>query len=169
MTRASGSIGSYIMQTRNCKNCGTERFNVTAKGLCKRCYSISRRIDQIKKWDPDDETSLKGYPRHFPFGPDDVPRMKADVIEQLKDHLEKLRLAEERLRGLISSMEIEGQLKVLAHLASARNAQSIMHQASISFDGFTPEQRTTVFYWLYRIEENVNRRGLIHWSRYILK
>ncbi len=157
------------MQIRNCKNCGTERFNVKAKGLCKRCYSISRRIDQIKKWDPNDETSLKGYPRHFPFRPEHVARMKADVIEQLKDRLKELRLVEERLRGPVSSVQIEGQLKVLAELASARNARSIMHQASSSFDGFTPEQRTTIFYWLYRIEENVTRRDLVHWSRYMLR
>jgi len=94
-----------------------------------------------------------------------IARMKVDIIAQCEDHLKQLRRMEERLRGPISSINIEYQLEVLAEKAGAKNARGIMHGAAICFDGFTVEQRAILFYWLYSIEENILRQHRIDWSR----
>ena len=154
------------MRDSRCKNCGTERHSIIARGLCKRCYRIVRRIEQIQSWNSDDEGTLRGFPR-IPILPGDhIPRMKADVLLQLKESLEKLRLKEHQFREPIDSMTLEGMLGSLARKAGAKS-RGLMHGTAICFDSFTPEQRRTLFELFNSIEEDIPQRDCIDWSRYM--
>src|ERR1700680_2901185 len=75
-----------------CTTCQTEQHAIEAKGMCRRCNRIARKISQIENWNPNDESTLEDFPRGFILRPDHVSRMKADVLEQLKAHLEQLRI-----------------------------------------------------------------------------
>jgi hypothetical protein len=94
--------------------------------------------------------------------------MRADVIEQLKDCLKKLRYVEARFREPVDSMMIESRLAWLAQKAGVRN-RNLMHGTAVCFDGYTPTQRKTLFMLLNAIEEDIPRRNCIHWSRYLTK
>lgn len=151
-----------------CKNCQTERLSIIARELCKRCYRISRKMEQIKRWNPSDESTLLGCPKSLHIlPPDKIALMQADVLEQLRDLLKKRRLQEDRLKGPISSMDLECQLKWLAEKAGVRDARRIMHGTAVCFDSLIPHQRSTLFGLLSDIEENVPQRQQIHWTRYM--
>lgn len=156
------------MNSETCRNCATSRFKIKARGLCKNCYSLSKKIKHIEGWDPQKESTLVEYPKSMPLlPPSEIARMKLDVLEQLKHLLKEQRSREERLKEPIGSMDIECQLKWLAEKVGARDAHRIMHGTAICFDSFTPDQRSTLFRLLYSIEENIPRRDRIHWTRYM--
>jgi hypothetical protein len=157
------------MRTGKCMNCGTERHSIKARGLCQPCYSLTLEIEQIQRWNPNDPSTV-GCPRGVcPQLPKDILRMQASVINQHRDCLNWLRENEKKIQGAASSMDIEGRLKWVAQKAGARNAQRIMYHAAGSFDDFTPEQRSTIFEFLYRIEERRPGRwgDRINWSRWM--
>src|SRR5271157_1270912 len=150
-----------------CSNCGTDRYPVRAKGLCKRCYPLELTIEHIKGWNANDPKSFKGYPASLPPPQSEhVPRMQADVIEQFRRRLEFLRHREHSLSEPVDSIKIEFQLQRLAKNAGARNATSITHGLASVFDNFGPEHSVTLYRILNTIEENIPWRG-IRWSRYL--
>jgi len=154
------------IRERLCTNCQAERRTIEAKGLCRCCYRIAQKISQIKKWNPKDKKTLKGFPRHFILRAAHVSRMKADVLEQLKALLEHLRIREQRLREPVDSMMLESKVSHVATLAGARTPQ-LMHGTVGFFDSFTPAQRRTLFELLNNIEEDRPCRIEIDWSRYL--
>jgi len=152
------------MQQSLCRNCQTERRAIEAKGLCRCCNQIARKIGQIEKWNPKDKRTLKGFPRHFILG--HASRMKADVLEQLNARLDQLRIWEQRLREPIDSMMLESKFSHIAKLAGAKTPR-LLHGTAICFDSFTPAQRKTIFELLNSIEEDIPCRVEIDWSRYL--
>ncbi|MGA9210662.1 MAG: hypothetical protein WB347_22925 [Terriglobales bacterium] len=113
--------------------------------------------------------SLKGYPRGLPLPrPEEIPKMQADVIEQLGKRLKELRTKERILNEPVDSIAIEYQLQRLAEKAGVRNACDITHGLAIVFDEFGPQHRKTLYQVLNSIEENIRWRG-VHWSRYMVK
>jgi hypothetical protein len=155
------------MQVDKCTNCGTDRFRVTARGLCSRCYPLTRKLEQLENWNPKTGRAPKWIPQsllrmpHNHFEP-----MRADVAKQLKDRLKKIRDLEARLREPVDSMMIESKLAWLAQKAGVRNRE-VMHGTAICFDSFAREQRRTLFRLLNEIEEDIPLRNWIHWSRYL--
>ncbi len=159
--------GSFPMRNTRCSNCGTERFRVHAKNLCRRCYDLVLRVSRIQAWNASDLTTLKGFPTSLPLPkPEDVAKLRADVIDQLRKRLQDLRRAEQSLAGPASSVRIEFQLQRLAKRAGARNAASITHGLASVFDDFGPKHRTTLHGILHSIEENIPWPG-IRWSGYL--
>lgn len=158
---------SYQPTNARCTNCGTDRFPVRARGLCKRCYRIALTIRQVQGWVANDVKSFRGYPESLPLPkPEHVPRMQADVIRQLRKRLEFLRQREQSLLGPVESIKIEYQLQRLAGRAGARNAHIITHGLAIVFDSYEPEQKTTLYRVLNSIEENIPWGG-IRWTKYL--
>ncbi len=155
------------MRAGKCVNCGTARHPIKARGLCQSCYSLSLKIEKIQRWNPNDPSTV-GCPRGVcPEIPNDISRMQTSVIDQYRKCLVRLREAEKKIQGAASSMDIESRLKWVAMKAGARNARRIMYHAARSFDDFTPEQRSTIFEFLYRIEESAPWRWRINWSRWM--
>jgi len=155
------------MKNKRCSNCGTERFRVHAKDLCRRCYGLSLRVSQIQAWNASDLKTLKGLPTSLPLlRPEDVPKIQADVIDQLRKRLQDLRRSEQSLAKPVDSIKIEFQLQRLAKSAGARNAASITHGLASVFDDFGPEHRMTLYGILHSIEENIPWSG-IRWCRYL--
>jgi len=154
---------------RKCKNCGTARFPIRARGLCGRCYPRARRIEELESCDGNIQIRLPGHPRGLPHNParQEAEQMRRDVIEQLKAHLKNLRRDEDRLRGPISSLDIEYELQWLAESAGAKDARRIMHGTAACVDNFTPKQKAILFKLLFSIEEAVPRRFPIRWTRYM--
>lgn len=154
-----------MVEGKCCANCGTSRLPLHAKGFCKRCYRIRRRIFQLERWNPTDPSSLKGYPSSMPLtqNPEYVRNMQVSAIGQLRKQLADLRTREQLLDSPIDSTRIEYQLQRLAEKAGARNAYGTTHGLATVFDDFGPEHRSTLYRVLNGIEENIPRRG-IRWT-----
>jgi hypothetical protein len=152
------------MRFDRCTNCSTERLPIKARHLCRRCYAVTRKLEQLQKWKPG--TPPKWYPQSLHLSDDEVVRMRADVVKQLKDCLKKIASQEARLREPIDSMMVESKLAWLAQKAGVRN-RSIVHGTASCFDSFTPEQRAILFDLLNLIDVDIPRRNCIHWTRYL--
>lgn len=140
----------------SCVNCGTTRRPFKARGLCRKCYRVTRTLEQVKAWDMSRPETLKGYP--------DAPgvytaawcdRIRASYTRQLERRLAHLRAREEKLTGDVEGIDLELQLDHIATLARVRGRSLYNNLATPLHSRFTPEQRRFLFNLLNRIEEAV--------------
>jgi hypothetical protein len=151
-----------------CRNCEATRFGIKLRGLCKRCFGATNEIEKLKKWNPDDESTLRGYPRGLPLLPPAlISRMRDDVIEQWKERLRRLQLEERWREEPPTSLSIEYQLRWLGSKAGVRNS-NFLHGIAACFDDYTPQQRKKLYEILRSIEERLPRLP-IQWGRFLDK
>jgi hypothetical protein len=147
----------------SCKNCGTVRYRMKKLGLCERCYELTRKIEELGHWNPNDAKTLKGYPRSLPlFPPRIITRIKANAICTHKSRLKELKLQEKWRQEPAKSIAIEYQFRWLAERVGLRNP-NFLHGIASCFDSYTQKQRDTLYDILKSIEEH-RPRAPFQWS-----
>jgi len=133
----------------------------------QRCFGATHEIEKLKDWNPNDESTLKGYPRGLPLLPPAlVIRMRDDAVEQWRERLKRLQLEERWRDEPPSSISIEYQLQWLATRAGVRNSD-FLHGLAGCFDDYKPEQRKKLYGILKSIEEHLPRPR-IQWGRFFI-
>lgn len=115
-----------------CKNCGSIRFPIRARGYCKRCYPILRKIEIIKLWELEEKRTLKYYPKDGIFHNEkDFRKIKKSFIEQHEERLGYLKISEQILNGDIYGSSIVPLFQQIAKLAGSRDRDLLWHQEDL--------------------------------------
>lgn len=142
-----------------CQNCGTTRYRHVGKGLCSRCYRLSKRLEQVNGWNPDNPESLKGYP-YTSYDPEEFRRIKSGFVTQIEERLALLKSREELLEGLVEGTDIEYQLGRIARRCRVRNKDMFFGIATCIDHSFDNEQKRMLFSLLNKIDEGIPWEGL---------
>lgn len=136
-----GTAGS-VSDERACANCETVRHPLEAKGLCRRCYYVHRKLSRADQEIPPE--ILKGYKN------------------ECQRRLDLIRLNEQKREGPISGLDLEHQLCLVAGLAGVPRKKLHIFRGMATFfnENFSPEQKRLIFGLLSNIEENVPWAGL---------
>jgi hypothetical protein len=147
-----------------CKKCtGDSRFHAYgAKGVCRRCYAIEQRIEQVRRWNQNERDTLIGFSDSPAFNSTDeeFEINRDETIRQLHCRLKLLRRREEirRCEIPIEPLDLENKFLQLQHLVR-RKAKYLSH-ASYLADHFDPGQRRVLYALLEEIIESVPWRGI---------
>ena len=142
-----------------CQQCGTSRFDHKAKGLCTRCHSLVKRLEQVERWNLQDPKSLKGYPGDTRFeDPDAFKKIKSGFSSQIRERMQFLRDKEKMLEGPIDGLTIEFQLGRIARRCGVQ--KPLFHGMANTIDwNFEPKQKKILYRLLNEIEENIRWKG----------
>ncbi|MBI5248361.1 MAG: hypothetical protein HY912_02605 [Desulfomonile tiedjei] len=135
-----------------CRQCGTERYEHVARGLCTRCYRLVRKLEQVKTWKPSDPEPKRRY--GF-YDLEEFKAKKRDLEGEIKERLEFLKIKEETLKGPIYGIDIEGQLRRVAELCRVRNKGLFHGMANEIQHCFGQKQRKMLYELLNAIEEGI--------------
>jgi hypothetical protein len=132
----------WARKFEKCQQCGTKRFKHVGKGLCKRCYRLVRKLEDVNRWDFSDPESAIGYLTGTDFlDPDKFRRIKRRVVEEIQEQLRILRGRERLLEGPINGSNVEAQLSLIASQCHVKN-KNLFHGISLTIDrSFEMEQR----------------------------
>lgn len=148
-----------------CKNCGSIRFPVRARGYCKRCYPIIRKIEIIKLWELEEKRTLKYYPKDGIFHNEkDFRKIKNSFIKQHEERLGYLKISEQILNGDIYGSNIVPLFQQIAKLAGSRDKDLLWHQEDLFDHNFNQKQKRIIYKILNSIKESIPWRG-IDWYR----
>jgi hypothetical protein len=148
---------------KKCINCLSERFAISAKNLCKRCYPISRKIEIINKWDFDIPQTLIGYPKDGIFNNlKSFEKIKKGFLEQYKERLDHLRYIEEKLNSQITGLDLEYKLRNISKLAGSK--ADFFGYVGVFEGHFNNKQMHTLYSIFNNIVENIRWDG-IDWYR----
>ena len=147
----------WARKHQRCINCSTTRYSHKARGYCTRCYRLVKRIEEIKKWDITNPSSLKNSGNAWVNrnDPKRLERLRRGCIEQIESRLEFLKDREVQISGNedVEGINIEFQLKRLARIAKAND--KVFHGTANLIDwNFSQQQKTLIFSLLNQIEEN---------------
>jgi len=155
-----------------CGNCQSDRFKHVAKGYCRRCYGLIKRLNEVEHWDPANPQSLKGFPSiDMPYDSQRFSRVfkkiQSGVASQIRGRLAFLKAREERLNYPIQGIDIEHGLRRIAQCCGTKDRNLFFGIAGYIDLTFDLNQRKILYEWLNRIEENIPWRG-INWNRVFL-
>jgi hypothetical protein len=138
--------------TQLCVSCTTERYPIVARGLCKRCYPLTRRIEALERGDLKPLGILAAMRR--PDHPE-TQRLRMGFIRQYRSRLTFLRSREEERRGLhLDALTIEHLLRDLGKRAGACGDPHY-NVASWIIHDFPAPSRLALFQLLHEIEERI--------------
>ena len=147
---------SWSEKHQKCENCNTLRYPHIAKGLCKRCYPLKPKLQQLEKWDVSNPNSLKGIPpslRPFIKTKGHLDGFKLDAKEQIECRLNYLRMREEKLKSVINGTDIEYELRKIARRI-VPGADKLYHGIGTLIDhDFTVKQKKVIYTLLNEIDE----------------
>lgn len=128
------------------------------RGFCKRCYPLQLKLEQFQKWDLSNPESLKGFPhthRRFMTTQKCLDGFKKDIKKQIQSHLECLRWRADKLKGVITGIDIEYELEKVACMAlRGRYKFGFYHGiANHTDDNFNAKQRKLIYTLLNEIDE----------------
>ncbi|MFA4942010.1 MAG: hypothetical protein WC582_05510 [Patescibacteria group bacterium] len=148
-----------------CKNCLSTRFKLKAKGLCSRCYSLTRKFKIVEQWNLENIETLKYYPKDMIFhNQRDFNKIKNGFIRQLEDRLSYLQSNEEMLGGAVNGVDIVPRFQKVSELAGSRNKDFLWHEEDLFDQNFTSKQKKILFSILNQIIESIPWRG-IDWNK----
>ena len=156
---------TWSARYKKCDNCGTNRHPHIDKGFCKMCYPLRIKLQQSQSWDMSEPKSLKGFP-HFlrPFirTQEYLDGFKNNAKEQIQYRLDCLKRREERLRGIITGIDVEYKLERVTELALRRRYKfGFFHgYATLIDDNFSGKQRKLIYSLLNKIEEALPWKGI---------
>ncbi|MFA6973485.1 MAG: hypothetical protein WC238_01950 [Parcubacteria group bacterium] len=150
---------------KKCENCESDRFEIKARGLCKRCYPLVRKIETINKWRFSKPETLKYYPKEsLVYNEKDFKKIKSGFLEQFKDRLVHFKTIEIILNGEIHGKNIIPLFQRISKLSGNRNSDFLWHQEDLFDHNFTPEQNKIIYKILNEIVESISWKG-IDWYR----
>jgi len=134
-----------------------------AGGFCKRCYPLQLKLKQIRRWDLSKPESLKGFPNTYRplIGTQkELDGLKIDVSKQIQSDLDSLRRREDKLRGVITGIDIEYELEKIARMAlRGRYKFGFYHGIGDFIDhNFNPKQKKFIYSLLNKIDETLPRK-----------
>lgn len=146
---------------KKCENCKSDRFEIKARGLCKRCYPLVRRIEVVEKWKLDDITTLKHYPKQGIFyNEKDFKKIKSGFKKQYQDRLKYFKIKEDILNGEIHGSNIVPLFQRISRLAGSRNEDFLWHKDDLFDHNFTPKQKKIIYKILNEITESIPWKGI---------
>ena len=135
-----------------CVSCGTARRPHKGRGLCSRCYALTRKLEQVQQWDTSDPKTLKGCPLPGAHAdPKRVARFKASFAKQLREQLDSLRQRELKLAGPIDGLDLELMLERVAALARGPRAGLYNGLATLLQSALDDDQRHLIYELLFRV------------------
>ena len=152
-----------LIKPSKCKNCGTQRYNQVAKGLCSRCYPLTRMFEQIERCDLSKPKTLKSLPsfiRSMIRTQKHLDAFKIDTREQIRQRLEELKVEEAKLRGAIYGIDIEYLLRRISWRVSLRAKNLYFGVASVIDHNFSMKQKSVLFGLLHQMEEKIPWEGI---------
>lgn len=148
-----------------CKNCGSIRFSIRARGYCKRCYPVIRKIEIIKLWELEEIRTLKYYPKDGIFHNEkDFIKIKKSFIKQREERLSYFKISEQVLNGDIYGSNIVPLFQKIAKLAGSRNKDLLWHQEDLFDHNFNQKQKRIIYKILNSIKESIPWNG-VDWHR----
>lgn|SRR3989338_4101607 len=152
------------MVKNNCNNCLSNRFAIKARGLCRRCYFLTRKLEVVKHWNLKEIETLKSYPRDSIFhNQESFVKIKKGFTEQLQARLPYLKINEQILNSKVNGSDIVPMFQRVARLAGARNKDFLWHEENLFDHNFTPKQKKILYKILNDIIESIPWRG-INWN-----
>ena len=156
---------NWSINHEECKNCGTIRYPHIAKGFCKRCYPLQLKLQQLQGWDVSNPKSLKGFPhsrRSFIKKQDYLDGFKIDAKEQIDSRLNYLRMREEKLKGIITGIDVEYKLERIAELALRRRYKFGFYHGIVGVidQNFNRKQKKLIYILLNKIDEALPWKGI---------
>ncbi len=146
-------------KNKKCINCLSERFDITAKGLCKRCYILERKIEIINRWNFDNPKTLKHYPRNGIFNNKEAfEKIKNGFSKQLKERLVELKYKEEKLNSNITGLDLEYKIRNISKLTGSK--AEFFGYADIFDHRFNNKQKKILFDFFNKITENIKWKGI---------
>jgi hypothetical protein len=155
----------WSREYKECKNCGTTDDPHMARGFCKRCYPLQLKLEHSKRWDLSRPESLKGF-SHFRqqlvTTQNHLENFKIDAKEQIRSRLDYLRIRAEKLKAVITGIDIEYKLEEIAHLAlRGRYKWGVYHGIATLIDHkFNAKQRKLIYSLLNKIDETLPWKGI---------
>ena len=154
--------------SKRCTNCNTERYGISCRGYCYRCYRLITEKARVERWNAKDPSTLKDFPRSFVgfsqrhFEEKEFPKIKAKRLRELKYRLRLLKIKESQRTGKVSGLDIEHAFRRLAKCSGGK--EDVMYGiASIVTYYFGPEQRRVLLGWLFDIEESMRWDPRRYW------
>ncbi len=158
---------TWSAKYKECKNCRTTRHPHIAKGFCKRCYPVQLRLQQLQRWDPSKPQSfLKDIPPSLRYliTTQNLDGFKSDAEKIIKSRLNDLRMREDKLKGMVTGIDIEHQLKNIARMIvpDRYNKRNKLYHgvASIIDQNFNGEQKKLIYSLLDKIDEGLPWKGI---------
>lgn len=154
-----------MIENKKCKNCDSNRFRFIARGYCKRCYPLIRKIEIVERWDLNNNNTLRHYPKDGIFyNTRDFKRIKIGYIEQFKERLSDLKLFERQLNSKVYGSDIVPKFQEIARLAGCRDRYFLWHEENLFDHNFTPKQKKLIYKILNDVTEPIPWKG-INWHR----
>jgi hypothetical protein len=155
----------WSREHKECRNCGTTKRPHMARGFCKKCYPLQLKLEQTQRWDLSKPESLKDFPhtyRRFIITQKHLDGFKIDVKKQVQSDLNDLRMREDKLRGVITGIDIEYELEKIAHMAlRVRYKFGFYHGiANLIDQNFNAKQKELIYSLLNKIDEALPRKGI---------
>lgn len=152
-----------------CQKCGTTRYKHVAKGLCARCHNLVKKLDQVNRWNIDDEDSLRGFPISIDRTDlEGFSRIKTEFVSQIAQRLEFLKAREQKLDGDVLGIDVEYQLRRIAQRCRMRNKYMFFGIADFLEGIFDMNQRRELFRLFNEIEEGIRWKG-VNWVNNYLR
>jgi hypothetical protein len=148
---------------KKCANCGTTRHPHKAKGFCKNCYPLQLTFQNSRGWDLSKPESLKGFPHAaLPFinTPQRLEAFKLEFQNRIARRLYDLRLREEKLKAIITGIDIEHQLETIARKIVPRSRKIYHGVADLIDQNFNNKQKKIIYILLNKIHETLPWRGI---------
>ena len=148
--------------TKECVNCGTIRYPIKARNLCKRCYWLILKLEKVRKWDYSKPETLKGYPRDRTFqGQGRFNALKRGTIHSIENRLAYLKIKEMNLSGQLTGYNLEIQFERINEIAGGLRKKLFHSWAGIFDDNFNRDQLRIIYQGLLEIEENRRQESVI--------
>ncbi len=153
-----------MLRFTKCKTCNTERFPIRKDGHCYKCYHAISLIRKIKKWNPRNPKTLKdfGYMLQNPYRmPECFRAMKRELLRQLQDRLDSLKLREEQYQKGTDGITIEFMLRRLGKRCARRGYNDFHYGYASQIDHTFPlKQKLFLYQLLADIVDRMPWRGL---------
>ena len=155
-------MGKWATRFEACVNCGGTRHRHERRGLCRKCWALTRRLEQVQRWRFEQPETLRGFPGLSHDEAAVVP-VRARCLTYNEGALELRRVREQQILGKVplEGIDLEYQLRRLATRAHAHRGENYLFGLANNFDhDFRPAQRRFLFSVLYAIEEDVRSLSL---------
>ena len=89
-----------------CAACESTEWKHKARGICQRCYPLTRSIEKVGAWDESDENSLNPIPG---FSKNDIHTIKGKRFGRAKEEiLNQLRTRLRIIRNAVNPEDVDG-------------------------------------------------------------